>query len=74
VRLGHDADHSPPFSAEDVNEQEHPLLPCASIGVLWNSYTITTCSNKTKLLQPLDCPCAVGTHTVFLSYCIFTRC
>jgi hypothetical protein len=33
-------DHSPPFSAEVVNEQELYLLSsCASIGVLWDSFT-----------------------------------
>jgi len=37
ARTGRDADHSPPSSAEVVNEYElYILSPCASIGVLWD--------------------------------------
>jgi hypothetical protein len=38
---GREADHSPPRSAEGVNEYElYILSPCASIGVMWDSFCI----------------------------------
>jgi hypothetical protein len=42
ARPGRDAGHSPPSSAEVVNEYElHILCPCASTGVLWDWFTFT---------------------------------
>jgi hypothetical protein len=43
ARPGRDADHSPPSSAEVVNEYElYILSPSASIGVLWDCFYFFT--------------------------------
>jgi hypothetical protein len=38
ARPGRDADHSPPSSAEVVNEELYLLSPRASIDVLWDCF------------------------------------
>jgi hypothetical protein len=50
---GRDADHSPPFSVEVINEYELYLLsPCAFIGVLWDCFTLPCPALLT--LYPVD--------------------
>jgi hypothetical protein len=49
---GRDADHSPPSTAEVINEYELDLSPSACIGVLWDSFTFLCMTGLQCIFQP----------------------